>query len=219
MGDPNVSDRRQHPTAERLEALVEDSLDRAEAALVRSHLLGCSRCQKEVAELRGLFNALARLQHFSPALGFINRVMAHVKLPEPWWSRAGQWLQPVVPRTSRGWAFASALFALPLIGFGAIMIWLLSKPYVSSEGVLSFTLQQIGGQLSAGVDSAISTLIQSNLTLLLAKALEAFSSSGVRGAGALAFGFAGVTALSVWVLYQNLFRTPARSSDYASFSF
>jgi hypothetical protein len=219
MGDPNVSEQRQHPSGERLEALVEESLDRAEAARVRSHLLGCSQCQNEVAELRGLFNALARLQHFSPALGFVNRVMVHVKLPEPWWSRAGQFLRPIVPRTSRGWAFASALFALPLVGFGAIMLWLLSKPYVSGEGVVAFTAQQIGSQLSAGFDSAISTLIQSNLTLLLARGLEAFSSSGVRGAGALVFTFASVTVLSVWVLYQNLFRTPARSSDYASYSF
>ncbi len=219
MGDPNVSDQTIHPAPERLETFVEGNLAGPERGRVERHLFGCSRCQTEVGELRGLFAALARLQHFSPAPGFVARVLAHVKLPEPWWARAGRAVQPFVPRTSRGWAFASALFALPLVGFSAVMFWLLSKPYVTGEGLISFTLQQIGTRLSAALDSAISIMIQSNLTLLLAKGLEVFSNSGLRGAGAVAMLFAGVTMLSAWVLYQNLFRTSSRRSDYASYSF
>jgi hypothetical protein len=217
-GEPSVSDLN-HPAVQRLEAFVEETLELAERATVRSHVLACPRCQTEVDELRGLFAALTRLQHFSPAPGFVQRVMAHVKLPEPWWRRAGSYFQPVVPRTTRGWAFASALFALPLVGVGAVMLWVLSKPYVTSENLVAFTLQQIGTYVSSAFNSAVSILIQSNLTLLLARGLEAFSNSGLRSAGAVALMFAGLTVLSAWVLYQNLFRTPARRSDYASYSF
>ncbi|MGH7460050.1 MAG: anti-sigma factor family protein, partial [Longimicrobiales bacterium] len=198
---------------------VENGLEGLERGRVERHLFGCSLCQREVAELRGLFAALSRLQHFSPAPGFMSRVMAHVKLPEPWWARAGRAIRPFAPRTSRGWAFASAVLALPLVGFSAVMFWLLSKPYVTGEGLLSFTLQQVGTRLSVAFDSAVSILIQSNLTLLLARGLEVFSNSGLRGAGAAAMVFAGVTILSAWILYQNLFRTTTRRSDYASYSF
>ncbi len=208
-----------HPAAERLEAFVEGSLAQADRVTVRSHLLGCPRCQTEVDDLASLFTALSRLQRFSPAPGFMKRVMAQVKLPEPWWRKAGSYLQPVIPRTSHGWAFASALFALPLVGVGAVMLWLLSKPYVTSENLVAFTLQQIGTTISAGLNSAVSILVQSNLTLLLARAIEAFADSGVRSAGAVALILAGLTVLSTWVLYQNLFRNPARRSNYASYSF
>lgn len=208
-----------HPPAERLEAYVEDTLGRPERGAVEMHLLACSRCEKEIGELRGLFEALARLQHFAPAPGFMSRVMAHVRVPEPWWARANRALRPFVPHTSRGWAFASALFALPLVGASAVMLWLLSKPYVTGENVIAFTLQQLSAQLTGMFDSALSTAIKSNLTLMLARGLEAFTDSGVRGAGALAALFATVTVLSAWILYQNLFRTTTRRSDYASYSF
>jgi anti-sigma factor RsiW len=208
-----------HPAADRLEALVEGHLDAGEKVVVESHLVGCSRCQTEVEELRSLFGALARMQHFSPAPGFLNRVMAHVRLPDPWYARAGQYLQKLAPRTSRGWAFASGLFALPLIGFGVITLWLLSKPYVTSEGLASFVVQQAGTQATAAGSSLFSMILQWNVTLWVARAIEALFANGVRSIGAAAVLFAGLTILSAWVLYQNLFRQQARRSDYASYSF
>ena len=208
-----------HPTAERLEAFVEDSLGRSERVAVESHVLGCSRCETEVAELRGLFAALSRLEHFSPAPGFVHRVLVHVRIPEPWWRRAAGYVQPVIPRTSKGWAFASALFALPLLGASAMMLWLLSKPYVTGENLFAFVLEKVAGYAASAFQATVSVLVQSNFTFLLARGMEAFSNSGLRGAGAVALLFAGLTVLSAWVLYQNLFRTSARRSDYASYSF
>ena len=208
-----------HPAADRLEALLEGLLDDGERVVVESHLVGCSRCQTEVEELRALFGALARMQHFSPAPGFLNRVMARVRLPDPWYARAGQYLQRLAPRTSRGWAFASGLFALPLIGFGVITLWLLSKPYVTSEGLAAFIAQQLGAQASAAGSSLFSMVLQWNVTLWVARAFETLFANGIRSVGTLAVLFAGLTVLSVWVLYQNLFRQPARRSDYVSYSF
>lgn len=208
-----------HPAADRLEALVEGLLDDGDRVVVESHLVGCSRCQTEVEELRALFGALARMQHFSPAPGFLHRVMARVRLPEPWYARAGQYLQRLAPRTSRGWAFASGLFALPLVGFGVITLWLLSKPYVTSEGLLAFTFNQIGSRASGVFSSAYSVILHSDVTLYFARALEPLLANGFRAAGALAVLFAVMTVLSAWVLYQNLFRNPTRGSDYVSYSF
>ena len=208
-----------HPAADRLEALVEGLLDQGDRVVVQSHLVGCSRCQSEVDELRALFGALARLQHFSPAAGFLNRVMARVRLPEPWYARAGDYLQRLAPRTSQGWAFASGLFALPLLGFSVITLWLLSKPYVTSEGLLAFTFNQIGSRASAVLSSAYSVILHSDVTFYLARALEPLVANGFRAAGTLAVLFASMTVLAAWVLYQNLFRNPTRGSDYVSYSF
>jgi hypothetical protein len=219
MGDLNVSDTMLHPAAERLDALVEGNLAGAERLVVESHLVGCSRCQTEVEELRALFSALARLQHFDPAPGFVNRVMSQVRLPEPWWTRAGQMLGQLAPRTSRGWAFASAMFALPLVGIGSVMLWLLSKPYISGDGLVAFTTAQAGTRISAVWQNVLGGLIKNDITLFFARSLEAMANSGFAGAGSAAALFAGLSILSVYVLYQNLFRSPARSSDYVSYSF
>ena len=89
----------QHPTTESLESYAEGTLPAADRAVVASHLMSCVRCDSEVEDWRSLFQALATLPHFAPALGFANRVMAHVRIPEPWHARASGWLEryPVVP--------------------------------------------------------------------------------------------------------------------------
>jgi hypothetical protein len=208
-----------HPESERLEAFVEGSLDKGDAAVLESHVLGCSQCQTEVEELRLLFSALARMERFAPAVGFANRIMAHVRLPDPWYARAGQYIAGLAPKTSRGWAFAAGVLALPLVGVGTVMLWLLSKPYVTGESLIAFTLQQTGRSIGAFGRSFLSTVIQSDITLLLTRLAESVLSAGLAGAGTVAALFAGAIALSAWILYQNLIRTPTRRSDYASYSF
>jgi hypothetical protein len=208
-----------HPESERLEAFVEGSLGKADVAVLESHVLGCSQCQTEVDELRSLFSALARMERFSPSVGFANRVMAHVRLPDPWYSRAGQFIAGMAPRTSRGWAFAGGLLALPFVGIGTLMLWLLTKPYVTSESLVAFTVQQGGRSIGAFSRSLLSTIIQSDITLFLTRLAESVLSAGLAGAGTVAALFAGMIALSTWILYQNLIRTPTRRSDYASYSF
>ena len=208
-----------HPESGQLQDFIEDSLDKSSAAVLESHVLGCAYCQKEVAELRSVFTALARMERFSPGLGFTNRVMAQVKLPEPWYARAGRYAAGFAPRTTRGWAFASGLLALPLIGMGTLMLWVLSKPYVTGEGLIAFALKQTGTSLAVFGRNALSTIIQSDITLLLTRLAESVLSAGLAGAGAVVASFAGMIALSAWILYQNLIRTPTRRSNYASYSF
>src|SRR5688572_31797020 len=138
------------------------------------------------------------MQYFDPAPGFVNRVMLHVRLPEPWWQRASRLVGAFAPRTSRGWAFASAMFALPLVGVGSVMLWLLSKPYVTGDGLVAFTTAQAGTRMSAVWQNVLGGLIKNDITLFFARSLEAMANSGFAGAGSAAALFAGLSILSVY---------------------
>ena len=214
-----LSENGFHVSAERLESYVEGMLDAGDRSVVDSHLVTCAECRRESEELRTLFSALARLERFSPTLGFANRVMAQVRVPEPWYSRAGRFFAPFVPKTTRGWAFASALFAMPLVGTSAVVLWLLSKPYVSSQGLFTFVTRRAWGQVAATADSVLGAIVQSDVMLALVRGLQNVVEAGATGAGAAGVAFAMITAWSSWVLYHNLFRKPSRGSDYATFSF
>ena len=217
MGDPIVTDSMLHPEPERLDAFVEGTLDEADRAVVESHLIACDQCQAEIEETRSLFTALAALPHFDPSPGFALRVMQHVKLPDPWYVRAGHYLQIFIPKTTRGWAFASGIFALPLVTVSAMLLWLLSKPYITGETLIAFGWSRISAAAAAAADTLAATFIRSDIAIMTARGVEAAFTGDLRGAGLVALAFAALTCLSTWVLYQNLFRSPTRRSNYASF--
>ena len=128
----------QHPTTESLESYAEGILSAADRAVVASHLMGCSRCEGEVEDWRALFQALSSLPRFSPALGFANRVMTHVRIPEPWHARATGWIERLLPKSTYGWAVAVVILALPVVAGGSLLAWLLSKSYVTAHGLWVF---------------------------------------------------------------------------------
>ena len=220
MSDPMI-----HPETERLQLFAEARLDQADHSVVESHLIGCDTCTAEVEEWRSLFTLLATMPYHAPSKGFVDRVMAHVVLPDPWYVRAaarvGTQLQTFVPRTTRGWAFASAFFALPVVFFTALAAWLLSRPYITPNGLVSFAVERIQTALDTAAKGTLSTVLQSDIALFFARALDALVSAGVGTAGALALATAMAIALSVWVLYQNLFRMTTRRENhsYVSYSF
>lgn len=218
-GEPELSEILQHPAAERLESFVEGVLGAGDRAAVESHLLDCPRCQGAVEDLRSLFAALSRLERFSPSLGFANRVMLQVRIPEPWYAKAGQYLQPLVPKSTRGWAFASALLALPVVAFSAIVFWLTSKPYVSGQGLIAFTARALWERGSALFDSVATGVVQSDVMLAFVRAVQTLLEAGATGAGLLGLGVASITVWSSWVLYHNLFRNRGRETDYVTYSF
>lgn len=215
----NTGESMYHPTAERIEALVEGSLDQGEAVVVESHVRGCAQCQVEAEELRSLFTALSRLERFTPSVGFAERIMLQVRLPDPWYVRAGQAVQTFIPRSRRGWAFASSMLAIPAVSFTALILWLLSKPYVTSEGLVAFTWHRVSGGASDTINELGAAILHSNFAVWFARGIEMLSGAGVRGAGTAAVVIAATMAVSGWILYKNLFRSPDRRSDYVSYSF
>ena len=212
-GTPN------HPSSERLQELVEGILDRPDRAVLDAHLATCVRCQAEVDELRSLFELLSDLPELAPSPTFANRVMAHVRVRKPAFAWADAWVERLTPRTTRAWAFASALLALPLIGLSAVAWWLVSQPGVNAQGLWLVVSGLARNGFAAGMQWVVPRLANSALAAWGSSAMELLDSVGRGQIGLALVMFATFTAASIWVLYKNLFRTEARSTDYASFVF
>lgn len=210
----------QHPTDDRFEAYVEGRLEDAERATLESHVVACSRCQAEVEEWRTLFAALDGLPRLAPSPAFADAVMARVRLARPWHAaalaRARRWL----PTTTRHWALAVTLLALPVVLGGGVLAWLLSKSYVTANGLWAFASDTFAGaanQLAAETSTAV--LQNALVTQLLAEARAFYASAGAEGIGLVAVVGLLATTLSIWVLYRNLYRTPERETNHVSYCF
>lgn len=214
-----MSEPRNHPEPERLEAYVEASLDAAGDAAVRAHLAACPRCREEVEELQSLFSLLAELGHFSPGAAFADRVMVGVRIRRPWFAAAAEWLDRLAPKTTRGWAVAIALIALPVLGAGLLAWWLISQPGVTAQGLWLVGSDLAARSVSTGWQWALGRVAESTFAAQALSLLDAATAIGRGGLGLAVVMFATLTAASVWILYQNLFRTEARRSDYASYVF
>jgi hypothetical protein len=235
-----------HPEPDRLEAFVEGGLEEGERVVIESHVVGCPRCQAHAEEWRALFSALAGLPQFEPSAGFADRVMAGLapatgraaaRGPSrsrgwlPGWQAARGWAARhaavaaaaagrVLPSTTRGWAVAVALLALPVVATSAVALWLLSSSYLTADMLWTFgTTQLVDGVRALGT-TAVSAAMQTGVVAWsVATLTELLETAGTAGMGALAAAASAATMLSVWVLYRNLFRTPARQGHHATFMF
>lgn len=218
-----------HPTADRLEALVEGSLRKDERVVLESHLLTCPACQTQAEEWRALFAALSGLPKFEPALGFSDRVMVHVRISpraawqsawQEWARQTGALVARAAPKTNRGWSMAVALLALPLLLGGSAVAWLVSRSYITPGTLLGYTRESLVEGLQGVGSTAISAVMQTDIAAwVVTNAAGFISTAGMSGLGAVIAGAGAATMLSIWVLYRNLFRSPSRESDYALFSF
>jgi hypothetical protein len=210
-----------HPTDQRLEAFCDGTLPKGERAGIESHLTGCSTCRGEVNEWRSLFIALAGLPHLTPAPGFALRVMAHVQIPRPWHVRASALVAKALPHTTPGWAFAVLLLAIPALAAGSLAFWLLSKSYLTAAGLWAFATDRFAMGANRLVSGAFSAAIETDVMAWLVQSTGTFlDAAGLRGLGAVAVAGAGLTLLSIWVLYRNLSRTtPSRGTSHVTFSF
>jgi anti-sigma factor RsiW len=219
-----MSDSILHPNPQLLQNLAEGSLDEGERVVVESHVVTCATCQHAVQEWRALFTMLAELPKFSPSVHFADNVMALVRLPDPWYVRAlarvGDRVHVYAPKTTRGWALATACLALPIALFAVVATWALSKPYITPSNVFAFTLHRAQLLLNSITDGAVSQVLQTDVALFAVRQLDALSTAGMGAAGALLAAVAVTTAGSAYILYQNLFRARAhRNQNYASYSF
>lgn len=215
-----MNDLNLHPEAELIESYLEGALDDAERAVFESHLVGCSRCQAEVEEWRGLFGALETLPPIEPSAGFADRVMAHVTvLPTPARAAAAvRWL----PKTTKGWSVVAACLSLPVLGLGAAVAWALSQPWMSAlsaEAVLVFAWSRASAGLSWLGAQATSLIVQSDVFRTLAAGLRRFLAvAGTTGLGLAAAGFCLAALGSAWVLYHYLVRNSTRELNYAPYT-
>jgi hypothetical protein len=224
-----------HPTADRLEAFVEGVLDRGEHVVVESHLLSCPACQTQVEEWRALFAALEGLPQFAPQPGFGDRVMAGVRLaPRAGWAgaesarswvggqlvAAGAVLDRVLPKTTWGWGVAAALFALPVLLGGWLVLQFVDQSYLTPAAVWGYVSGNAGDAVRAVGSNALMSAMQTDVVAwLVLRGGELLERVGTGGLTVLLASVSGATMLSIWVLYRNLFRTPARETNYVTYSF
>ena len=216
----------EHLSAESLQDYVEGAIGETDRAVLESHLVACAQCSSELEEWRSLYTVLTELPHFSPAAGFAERVMARVKVraARPFWAEwlagARQLAQRLTPQTTGGWALASAFIALPLLLGGGIVTWLVSKDYITAQSLWVFVTDRTASGMQSLGASALSALLQTSVaSWLVAQAKALAVSAGARGLGALALGVGGMTMLSIWILYRNLFRTPTRETNHVLYTF
>ena len=214
-----MSETLNHPGSERLQELVEGNLDGAERAVLDSHLATCAHCQAEVEEIRTLFEMLSDLPELAPSAVFADRVMARVRVRRPAFAWASAWAERLTPKTTRAWALASALFALPLVGVTALMWWLVSQPGVNAQGLWLVLSGLVREGFSTGMEWVWARLASSTLAVWVSNGMELLDATGRGEIGLALVMFATLTAASIWILYKNLFRTEARSTDYASYVF
>ncbi len=209
-----------HPTDQKLEAFCEGTLPSGERSGLESHLVACPRCRNEVEDWRSLFVTLSTLPQFSPAPGFVGRVMAHIRIPRPWYQRAGALAARLVPRTTPGWAFAVALLAIPALLAGGLAFWLLTRSYLSAATLWAFAYDSFLGTIGRWATGVIALVLQTDIMAWLVRAVGGFlTAAGLRGLGTVAAGTALLTLISIWVLYRYLIRTPTRGSTYVTYSF
>lgn len=208
-----------HPTTERLEAFVEESLDESQRAVVESHVSVCVECRSEVEELQSLFGALTALSSFAPSEGFADMVMTKVRVRRPAFAGAGAWVERVTPHTTREWAAAAALLALPVLGATALVTWLISQPGVTPQGLWTLASGLTGEAVTSGWQWAWARFAGTNLAAWLSRAAGMAQSVGRDEIGLAAVMFAVLTMGSTYVLYQNLFRTDPRRTNHATYVF
>lgn len=209
-----------HPEAELIESYLEGTLEEAQRAVFESHLVSCERCQIEVEDWRGLFGALDALPPIEPPPGFADRIMAHViVLPSPARTAAAvRWL----PQTTKGWSLVAAALALPVLGIGSALAWILTQPWattISAQAVLVFAWSRASAGLSWVGARATSLVLQTEVVRTLAAGLRRFLAvAGTTGLGLAAIGFCLAALGSAWVLYHNLVRNSTRELNYAPYT-
>jgi anti-sigma factor RsiW len=95
-----------HLSAEQIQAFLEGDLPREgrERRFLEEHLTSCARCSAEVDAWRVLFADLSELAARPlprPSVGFADRVMSEVRIPEPVRQPARGWWASLLPATDR----------------------------------------------------------------------------------------------------------------------
>lgn len=219
-GEPSLSDLDLHPESEQLEAYVEGTLDDGAHAVLESHLVACDRCRTELEEWRALFTALESLPALEPSPGFADRIMGRVAVAATpaRTAAAVRWL----PRSTKAWAGVAAVLALPVLGLGALVTWILVQPWATALnaealavwgwGRVAKGFGWVGGQAGALV-------MQSSVADAIGKALnQLMHVAGPAGLGLAAAAFCLAALASAWVLYHNLIRNSTRESSYAPYT-
>lgn len=195
-----------HIKDQEFEAYLEGELEPARAQELESHTAVCEMCHTEMESWKFIFEGLSELPAFEPSAGFADKVMAQVSVPEyePAWVKFWNRIEAYFPTTTRGWAMASILTAIPVLVLGGAGAWLLAQPEVTLGGVAMLVYAQV---LLLG-----QTIFQSGVELLQNQGVYALGEqilTQIKGidpvvAGGAGVGYLMLMLISMWTVYTNV---------------
>jgi hypothetical protein len=139
-------------------------------APLRAHVDTCADCRERVEALRVIAVRLDALPHFSPRLGFSDRVMQNVQVIEPWHVALRESALRLVPASTPMRVLAAAGAGVAAMTISGSALWL-----AFSADLAAWTY---GVALDRSRDSLVATLAE------LAQSLVATPGAGVATLGA-----------------------------------
>jgi len=92
-----------------------------------AHVERCAACRAELDAQQRLVSRLELLTHHAPDPLFANRVMANVRVFEPWHVAAANAVQQLVPRSRPGRIMAGATAASMAVLLTMVALWLVPR--------------------------------------------------------------------------------------------
>ena len=200
-----------HPDQGRLQDFVEGVLPARQAARVRTHVDECATCARETEAWQATLRGLNTLGRFAPDGDFADRVMAHVRIPEPAkapapvldWRRALAWTGRLVPQSRQAWAAISGVALTPVVTLGLLLWTLFNHPTLTPGALASFAWWK-ASELAAVAWQAVSAAALESAGVF---EIYSFVGSVAQSPAALVGAFLAMSAGTVgaaWVLYRNL---------------
>lgn len=207
---------------------LEELVPARQRARMEAHVEGCSRCGRELEAWRTLLSGLESLPTFEPSSGFVDRVMAHVRVreaaapamtlePARIAARIAGWVRRVLPGTRKGWAVASGVALAPAVAVGTILFAVFSHPLLTPTSLAAFLWWKVGDLVRGTGAWIFDGVVDSTAAFHAVSAVDAVATSPVLAAGG-ALLLASLMVAASWILYRNLISAPPVDGRYAHVS-
>lgn len=161
-------------------------------APLRAHVDECAECHARLDEARVVADALERLPHFTPHLGFADRVMSQVQVVEPWHVAVLDTARRFVPASRPLRVLALAGAGMASLTISASAVWIAFRTDLTFQSA-SF----VAGRLREALVGAGAQAVEAALGSGAAEAVRSSGSAALAGGafalvasvGAAAFGF------------------------------
>lgn len=152
--------QHRHLLPQELDLLVDGDAGFGQAPL-KAHVETCAECRDRLAALQAVAGRLDALPHFTPRVGFADRVMAQVQVIEPWHVALAESAKRLVPASTgmRVLAVTGAGVVATTISGGAL--WLMFRADLlgwSAGAALEQGGRGMWGGIAAGIRAMVGTL-------------------------------------------------------------
>ena len=179
--------QHRHLLPQELDLLVDGDIGFGVSPL-RAHVEACPECAERLEALRAVAIQLDALPHFTPRLGFADRVMQEVQVIEPWHVALAESARRLVPQSTGMRVLAAAGAGLAATTISGSAVW-----FAFRADLLGWLSGAAAGRGGEGVWSALASTARE---LVTARA----------DAGALALGAAAlaITAVAAVLAFRGL---------------